>query len=430
MSENAEGSSQTISSEISTGEQWNFDQSSVNECLRFIEEYKGRNISKGEALLEIQSILQAAVRESEFLSQVDFRTGVRNFLDILDWAKGTQEVSSQPRVTISEEWLPQSSVDPSVSESGNKEKELWTWLWRRVLTEEEESSESEDEQEYILCGKRWKLTPEWLGFYPWLQPEQYRHLSKKRSEECTLDCYEEWSEDSKYYHGQVTATPGCLSFPLSQWTLLLEGRAPDLEKVLSGHYSTVIDPKQSQMLGKGFEIVLSQPTSAHKVKTYGDWSIATDLWVDALTFIMPWKEFELWGYKRYISGFFVDVHYSMHSRIIDFNKACRLKVEGQKYLRFDSIQEFRQLKITHLSSLGMVAFSELQQLSISTPGSGKTSRGGKKPSCQDSSSWGEACNNWNRGACDKSVGECIHFHVCSKCQGGHKRVKCPMAKAS
>jgi hypothetical protein len=97
------------------------------------------------------------------------------------------------------------------------------------------------------------------------------------------------------------------------------------------------------------------------------------------------------------------------------SKACRLKVEGQKYLRFYSIQEFHRLKITHLSSLGMVAFSELQQLSVSTPGSGKTSGGGKKPSRQDLSSRGEACNNWNHGACDKSVGECIRFHVCSKC---------------
>jgi hypothetical protein len=166
-------------------------------------------------------------------------------------------------------------------------------------------------------------------------------LSNKKSEECTLDCYEEWSEDSKYYRGQVTAMPGCPSFLLLQWTLLLEGRALDLEKILSGHYSTIINPEQAQPLGKEFEIVLSQPTPMHKVKTYGDWSVTTDLWVDALSFIMPWKESELCGYKRYISSFFVDVHYSLHSRIIDFDRACRLKIEGQKFLRFDSINEFR-----------------------------------------------------------------------------------------
>ncbi|KAG2067191.1 hypothetical protein BDR04DRAFT_1028277, partial [Suillus decipiens] len=102
-----------------------------------------------------------------------------------------------------------------------------------------------------------------------------------------------WSDDTKYFQGQITATPGCLSFPLSQWTLLLEEQAPDLEKVLSGHYSTSIDPKQSQTLGKGFKIIVSQPSTTHKVKTYGDWSIAMDLWIEALTFIMPWKESEL-----------------------------------------------------------------------------------------------------------------------------------------
>ncbi|KAG2748276.1 hypothetical protein P692DRAFT_201663153, partial [Suillus brevipes Sb2] len=234
----------------------------------------------------------------------------------------------------------------------------------------------------------------------------------------TLECYEEWSDDVKYYRGQVTSTPGCPSFPLSQWSLLLEGRAPDLEKVLSGHYSTTIDPKQTQSLGKGFEITLSQPTTTHKVKTYGDWSVATDLWVEALTFIMPWKEDELRGYKRYLSGFFVDVHYSLHSRIIDFDKACRLKIEGQKYLRFDSINEFRRLEITHLSSLGMVAYSELQQLSGSSGGGdkgfGKGSGGGRKPSRSDVAR-GEACLNWNRGSCEKSAPDCPRFHVCSKC---------------
>ncbi|KAG1762743.1 hypothetical protein EV702DRAFT_983532, partial [Suillus placidus] len=264
--------------------------------------------------------------------------------------------------------------------------------------------------------------------YPWLQPNTYRHLSSRRAEQLTLECYEEWSEETKYYRGQVTSTPGCPSFPLSQWTLLLEGRAPDLKKVLSGHYSTSIDPKQSQVLGKGFEITLAQPTATHKVKTYGDWSVATDLWIEALTFLMPWKEPELWGYKRYLSGFFIDVHYNLHTRIIDFDKACRLKVEGQKYLRFDSVTDFRRLEISHLSSLGMVAFGEIQQLS-SASGTGKGPGIGKK-SGQGESSRGETCNNWNRGSCDKNATNCIRFHVCSKCRGGHRRGDCPVAKES
>jgi len=47
-----------------------------------------------------------------------------------------------------------------------------------------------------------------------------------------------------------------------------------------------------------------------------------DLWVEALSFLMPWKEPKLRGYKRYLSGFFIDIHYSYHFRVIEFDKAC------------------------------------------------------------------------------------------------------------
>lgn len=433
MSDNANETSQTVSSNLTTGDKQVFDQSCVNQCLKFIEDFKKGFVAKGDALLEIQALLHAAIAESDSLSQVDFKPGFRHFLELLDHAEHSEELSAnRGRTILEDEPHREGSEDGSRSESIVKEKELQAKLRRRVQTEEAESEESEDEHEFVLRGKRRKLTPKRIQFFPWLQPGQYWHVTIKRAEQLTLDCYEEWSEDSKYYRGQVTATPGCPSFPLSQWTLLLEGRAPDLEKVVSGHYSTTIDPKQSQSLGKGFEIVMAQPITTHKVKTYGDWSIATDLWIEALTFIMPWKESELRGYKRYLSGFFIDVHYSLHSRIIDFDKACRLKIEGQKYLRFNSLSEFHRLEVTHLSSLGMVAFTELQQLSVLSGSGDRVSNkgigGGKKRS--ETSNRGEPCHNWNRGACNKSTAECMRFHVCSKCRGGHKRGDCPMAKAT
>ncbi|KAG1723432.1 hypothetical protein EDD22DRAFT_738598, partial [Suillus occidentalis] len=334
-------------------------------CRKFVEDYRKGLLSKGDALLEIQNVLQASIAQSSTLSQVDFKPGFNHFLELLDQAHDSELRNSHRSPTFEERCI----------EEG-----------RESHHDEENDDELGDDHEY---------------FYPWLQPEQYRHLSTKRAEQLTLDCYEEWSDDLKYYRGQVTATPGCPSFPLSQWSLLLEGRAPDLEKVLSGHYSTTIDPKQSQPLGKGFEITFSQQTSTHRVKTYGDWSIATNLWIEALIFLMPWKENELRGFKRYISGFFVDVHYNLHSRIIDFDKACRLKVEGQKYLRFDSFSEFRRFEVSHLSSLRMVAFSEMQQLSSSTGEKtfSKGAGGGKKSSRLDSFGRGEPCHNWNRGTC-------------------------------
>lgn len=146
---------------------------------------------------------------------------------------------------------------------------------------------------------------------------------------------------------------------------------------------------------------------------------------------MPWKESELRGYKRYLSGLFVDVHYALHSCIIDFDKACRLKIEGQKYLHFDSITKFRSLEITHLSSLGMVAYAELHHLPSSSNDKPEAKRAGfNKKGRGESLGKGEPCHNWNRGACDKSTADCNRFHVCSRCRGGHKRGDCPLAKTS
>jgi hypothetical protein len=430
MSENA-GTTQTLSSNPSTESPTDFDQNSVAQCTKLIEDFGNGTLSKGDALLEIQRILQSAISESDSLSQENFKPGFNHFLELLDYAsRESNGNGDQPRDGIDPQPSQSEQADEELDKSiPRKESSLRRKLHRREVTEEDESDDSGEEHEYVLRGKRRKLTAERAVFYPWLDPDQYRFVSSQRAEELTLDCYEEWSDDTKYYRGQVTSTPGCPSFPLSQWTLLLEGRAPDLEKVLSGHYSTSIDPKQTQSLGKGFEITLSQPTTTHKVKTYGDWSIATDLWIEALSFIMPWKGTELRGYKRYISGFFVDVHYALHSRILDFDKACRLKVEGQKYIRFDAISKFRRLEVSHLSSLGMVAYAELHP---NNPSSGdrfnsKGFAGGKKGR-GDVSAKGEACHNWNRSSCDKSASDCPRFHVCSRCRGGHKRGDCPLAK--
>ncbi|KAG1774676.1 hypothetical protein EV702DRAFT_1047449 [Suillus placidus] len=125
-------------------------------------------------------------------------------------------------------------------------------------------------------------------------------------------CYEEWSDDPKFYRTKITTTTGCPKLSTSQWTLFLEGKAVDLDKVFTGQYSTAIDTKQTQSLGKGFKLSLSQPTVSHKVKSAGDWGIATDLWIRVFTFIMPWREEEIQEYQDYIADIFGNHHYSVH----------------------------------------------------------------------------------------------------------------------
>ncbi|KAG1763649.1 hypothetical protein EV702DRAFT_1051749 [Suillus placidus] len=246
MSNHGESTTQTVSSSGLVGGE--FDQSSINQCLKFVGDYHKGIFDKADALLEIQKVLQASISESSTLTQLDFKPGLLHYLKLLD------HVHDNDR---------QGSEQVRSDEARSDNKRLRERLHRRGKTEEAESDDSGDREDYHLRSKRRKLTPERLQFYPWLQPENYRFISKQKGEQLTLDCYEEWAKDPKYYRGQITSTMGCPSFPTLQWTLLLEGQAPDLEKVLSGHYSMAIDPKQTQSLGKGFEIILSQPSSTH-----------------------------------------------------------------------------------------------------------------------------------------------------------------------
>jgi hypothetical protein len=93
MSDNADQTTQTILSNPSSRGNQDFDQETVNRCLRFIDEFKKGGIQKGDAILEIQSILQSAIGELSSLSQLDFKEGFRHFIQLLDYAFHDEESS-------------------------------------------------------------------------------------------------------------------------------------------------------------------------------------------------------------------------------------------------------------------------------------------------------------------------------------------------
>ncbi|KAG2121361.1 hypothetical protein BD769DRAFT_1390171 [Suillus cothurnatus] len=63
-----------------------FNQDTIGQCWQIIEDFKKGCIQKGDTLLEIQSALQSAIAESEYLTQEDFKTGFQHFLKLLDHA--------------------------------------------------------------------------------------------------------------------------------------------------------------------------------------------------------------------------------------------------------------------------------------------------------------------------------------------------------
>jgi len=124
MSDNAAESSQTISSDPYMGQQQDFDQDLVNKCRQIIDEFKKGSVSKGEVLLEIQTVLQAAIAESSTLSQEDLSPGFTHFLELLDHAKDSEQRSNRAEPVFSDSPRHESSSGSVNEEPGNKEKEL------------------------------------------------------------------------------------------------------------------------------------------------------------------------------------------------------------------------------------------------------------------------------------------------------------------
>ncbi|KAG2119980.1 hypothetical protein BD769DRAFT_1390497 [Suillus cothurnatus] len=117
-------SSQTISSDPYMGQQQDFDQDSVNKCRQIIDAFKKGSVSKGEVLLEIQTILQAAITESSTLSQEDLSPGFTHFLKLLDHAKDPEQRDNPAELVFSNSPRHESLTGSVSEEPGNKEKEL------------------------------------------------------------------------------------------------------------------------------------------------------------------------------------------------------------------------------------------------------------------------------------------------------------------
>ncbi|KAG1892910.1 uncharacterized protein F5891DRAFT_986355 [Suillus fuscotomentosus] len=148
---NGPSQSQTMSSNSATQNSQTFDQTAVEKCRDIVENFWKGLLQKGDALLEIQTVLHAAIAESQVLTQLDFRPGFNHYLELLDSVHEAEEPpSSQRDRTLGESGHKEGSGQPEPLESVEKEKELHSRLRRRVCSEEEESGASEDDTEYVL----------------------------------------------------------------------------------------------------------------------------------------------------------------------------------------------------------------------------------------------------------------------------------------
>ncbi|KAJ7254480.1 hypothetical protein C8J57DRAFT_1518615 [Mycena rebaudengoi] len=226
----------------------------------------------------------------------------------------------------------------------------------------------------------------------------------------TLNILKILLQDPKLAKRSITTSARPPEFPDSEWTNLVNGRAVNLDAVLSGLFSTITDDERSESIGSGLEIRFGAVAPAKIVNDAGTWTIAFDRMCAATLFVFAHRAKELASYREYIVGLFAATSPLFHDRIISFDKAVRKRVTQRRDVELTDFNKFIDIKTAVIDSIGVGVVDAQRE-----PSSGPTRKVKLQP-----------CNNWNNGRCSADAGACRRLHICNVCKtAGHKGPDCP-----
>ncbi|KAF8954819.1 hypothetical protein BDZ97DRAFT_1604203, partial [Flammula alnicola] len=120
-------------------------------------------------------------------------------------------------------------------------------------------------------------------------------------------------------------------FPDNEWANVLAGRVVDFDHVFSGVYSLAPDERRRERMGP-FEVVVGSSAPAKVVRSHSDWVIAWDQFIDAVVYVFPHRQSELIHYGKFLRQLFTSIPTERHLRVIQFDKAVRLRVSQRRDL--------------------------------------------------------------------------------------------------
>jgi hypothetical protein len=188
--------------------------------------------------------------------------------------------------------------------------------------------------------------------YAWVVGRKDKCTVLRDSLSKTLKLIEAYTINPKATKRSLINEPDCPEFPDSEWKNVICGRAVSLDAVLSGQLSTIQDNAKVEKFGD-LEITFGAVEPTKVVKNGGDWSIAWNRTVRAITFAFPHRAHELASYREYIVNLFSVTHPSIHSRVVAFDKAVRKRIGSVRNLELTDFEKFADLKIAHMDSIGV-----------------------------------------------------------------------------
>ena len=400
-----------------------FDDAVADHCTDEVDNYRRGTISKSDAFVSIQTSLVAA--KARHGGAAPLGGALATYLGMLDEVdRGNRDAGREGGTAVSREASPRPGIAVRTEEPDRVRRSSSSPRRDGVLDailgkgKGRAPTPSESESDERRGSKRHRASID-ESLFPWGPSSAILEGSLSPELREILIILDNWSNDPTYVVRKILLAPGAPDFPPDQWLNIVKGLAVDLDKVLGSHYSTDVDTKQTRDVGDIFQLSLRIPKQTKVVRSHGEWVIAFGKTVQATSFALPQRNAEHLAWQTYISQLFASVQLSHHDRVIQFDKAARLRVANQKHLRLSHFADFDDLRTIHLSPFGVGPSS-------ADRGGGRSRRGDGGP---PSASHRECCHKWNRGACDKSAAECQYEHVCDKrgCRGAHRRPDCPRA---
>ena len=231
-----------------------------------------------------------------------------------------------------------------------------------------------------------------------------------------------YAEDPKQAVVDVLNCPGAPEFPAAEWLNIFKGNPIDLNHVLTSRYTLAWDEKQVEQLGD-FEISHRTLVPSKPVQTAGDWVIAWQQTIKAVTFAFPHRHDELVKYNEHILGLFAAITPTLHQRILDYDRAVRKRAASARHVRLTDAAAFDDLRLQFIESAGASVASEERRQAART-GRGRTK--GRRARERDPS---ELCRRFNAGVEHGPAGDCPYRHACLNCGSvNHPKSECPKVK--
>ena len=128
--------------------------------------------------------------------------------------------------------------------------------------------------------------------FTWARDEDSEINMLTPSQELTCKLIQNQMIDIKVTKHNLFSARGLPEFPDSEWVKVLQGKAVDLNVIISVIHSTVTNNQATETF-RDFEFQFGHSKLTKTVRNHGDWLIAHSVFQGVMQFIYPHRESEL-----------------------------------------------------------------------------------------------------------------------------------------